>query len=172
MANIRKIFSKIYDSYVEKIYRFIFFKVSSKEIAEDLTSETFLRGWKTFKNEKNNIENPPAFLYKIARNLVIDYYREKGKFQVVSAENIALIDPRTNLEEKMITNSDLEMVKKALFNLKDEYQEAIIWYYLDGLSVSEIAKLLDRTEPATRVLISRALKTLKKECNKFAQNSS
>jgi len=172
MANIRKIFSKIYDNYVEKIYRFIFFKVSSKEIAEDLTSETFLRGWKTFKNEKNNIENPPAFLYKIARNLVIDYYREKGKFQVVSAENTALIDPRTNLEEKMITNSDLEMVKKALFNLKDEYQEAIIWYYLDGLSISEIAKLLDRTEPATRVLISRALKNLKEECNKFAQNSS
>ncbi|KPJ57480.1 hypothetical protein AMJ49_00955 [Parcubacteria bacterium DG_74_2] len=163
MANIRKIFSKIYDNYVEKIYRFIFFKVSSKEIAEDLTSETFLRGWKTFKNEKNNIENPPAFLYKIARNLVIDYYREKGKFQVVSAENTALIDPRTNLEEKMITNSDLEMVKKALFNLKDEYQEAIIWYYLDGLSISEIAKLLDS---------SRALKNLKEECNKFAQNSS
>jgi len=165
MANIRKIFSKIYDNYVEKIYRFIFFKVSSKEIAEDLTSETFLRGWKTFKNEKNNIENPPAFLYKIARNLVIDYYREKGKFQVVSAENTALIDPRTNLEEKMITNSDLEMVKKALFNLKDEYQEAIIWYYLDGLSISEIAKLLDRTEPATRVLISRALKALRVAVN-------
>ena len=50
MKNLRKIFSKIYDRYIDKIYRFIFFKVNSQEIAQDLTSETFLKTWESFKN--------------------------------------------------------------------------------------------------------------------------
>jgi RNA polymerase sigma-70 factor (ECF subfamily) len=171
MRRAKKIFSKIYDQYVEKIYRFIFLKVSSKEIAEDLTSETFLRGWEVFKREKNNIENPEAFLYKIARNLVIDHYREKGKFQVVSTERTPTIDLKTNLEEKAIIDSELEMIKKALLNLKEEHQDALIWYYLNGLSISEIAKILDKKESATRVLISRALKNLRQEYNKLMKNT-
>jgi len=162
MANLRKIFSKIYDQYVEKIYRFIFLKVNSQEKAEDLASETFLRGWESFK-QNNNIKNPQAFLYKIARNLVIDYYREKGKTQVISAEYAQIIDPRTNLEEKAVLNSDLAQIKKALANLKDDYQTIIIWHYLDDLPVSEIAKILDKSEESIRVMLHRALKKLRGE---------
>ena len=111
MANQRKIFSSIYDKYVDKIYRFIFIKVSSQEIAEDLTSETFLRGWQVFK-EREDIENPPAFLYQIARNLIIDHYREKGKAKIVSAEYTPIVDPREDLEEKANLSSDLEEVRR------------------------------------------------------------
>ena len=163
MANVKKIFSKIYDKYVAKIYRFIFLKVNSKETAQDLTSETFLRGWKVFSVQRSafSVQNPQAFLYRIAKNLVIDYYREKAKIQMVSVQNLPIADPQTNLEEKAIQNSDLELVKKAIFNLKDEYQDAIIWYYLEGFSIPEIARILDRSEPATRMLISRAIKNLK-----------
>ncbi len=168
MPNLKKIFSKIYDQYVAKIYRFIFLKVNSKEIAQDLTSETFLKAWESFKKRTLNIEhrtidNPKAFLYQIAKNLIIDYYREKGKVQLVSAQSLPIVDPRMNLEERAMINSDLELVKKAILNLKDEYQDAIIWYYLEGYSVSEIAKILDKSEPATRMLISRAIKNLRQE---------
>ena len=160
MANPRKIFSKIYDQYIDKIYRFVFFKVNSQEIAQDLTSETFLRGWESFKNG-NKIENPQAFLYKIARNLVTDHYREKGKTQIVSAEYVKITDPRTNLEEKAILNSDLDTIRLALTSLKENYQNVIIWHYLDDLSISEIAKTLGKSEEATRVQLHRALKSLK-----------
>jgi len=163
MANLRKEFSKIYDQYIDKIYRFIFIKVSSQEVAEDLTSEAFLRAYNSLKKNGDNVENHQAFLYRIARNLVTDYYREKGKFQVVSAENSPIADPRTNLEEKAILNSDLENVRQALSGLKDDYQNVIIWHYLDDLSIPEVAKLLDRSEEATRVLLSRALSSLRKE---------
>ena len=162
MANLRKVFSKIYDQYVDKIYRFIFLKVNSQEIAQDLTSETFLKGWESFKNG-TKIENPQAFLYKIARNLVIDFYREKGRVQIVSAENPFIPDPSQNLEEKTLLKSDFENIKTALVNLKEEYQDIIIWYYLDDLPISEISQMLDRTEEATRVLLHRALNALKKE---------
>jgi len=160
MANLRKIFSQIYDKYIDKIYRFIFLKVNSEEIAQDLTSETFLRGWESFKNG-NKIENPQAFLYRIARNLVIDHYREKGRTQVVSAEFAPIVDPREDLEEKAILTSDVDRIKQVLVNLKEDYQNVIIWHYLDDLPIQEVAKMLDRTEEATRVLLSRALKTLK-----------
>ena len=162
MANLRKVFSKIYDQYLDKIYRFIFLKVNSQEIAQDLTSETFLRAWQAFKNQKK-IGNPSAFLYKIARNLVTDYYREKGRVQFVSAEFTPIIDPRQNLEEKALANLDFETIRLALQNLKEDYQNVIIWHYLDGLPISEVAQLLGRTEEATRVLLHRALNSLREK---------
>ena len=164
MENLRKIFSKIYDRYIDKIYRFIFLKVSSQEIAQDLTSETFLRGWESFKNG-NKIENPQAFLYKIARNLVTDHYREKGRAQVVSAEFIPIVDPRQNLEEKSLFESDFDNIRIALVSLREEYQDVIIWHYLDDLSIPEIAKMLDKSEGAVRVMLHRALKVLRNGLN-------
>jgi len=164
MANLRKVFSKIYDQYIDKIYRFIFLKVNSQEVAQDLCSETFLRTWKRFsRGEGNPIENPQAFLYQTARNLVIDHYREKGKAQVISAELTPIIDPRQNLEEKAMLMSDINIIRTALAEIKEDYQNVIIWHYLDDLPISEVAKLLGRTEEATRVLLHRALKALKNE---------
>jgi len=165
MANLRKIFSKIYDRYIDKIYRFIFFKVNSQEIAQDLTSETFLKTWETYRNGNPEIKNIQAYLYKTARNLVIDFYREKGKVQIVSADNPFIVDPAPNLEEKAGLSSDIDQIRQALTNLKDDYQNVIIWHYLDGLPISEISQMLDRTEEATRVLLSRALKTLREKLN-------
>ena len=162
MANPQEKFSKIYDQYIEKIYRFVFFKVNSPEIAEDLTSEVFTRSWKTFKNGPK-IENPQAFLYQVARNLVVDFYREKGKSRVISIESISINDPRIDLEEKALLSSDIEEVRQALVNLKDDYQNVIIWHYLDDLPISEIARILDKSEEAIRVMLHRALKTLKNE---------
>ncbi|MGB9743531.1 MAG: RNA polymerase sigma factor [Minisyncoccales bacterium] len=163
--NRKKEFSKIYDEYINKIYRFIFLKVSSEDIAKDLCSETFLRGWEVYQDNPN-IKNPSALLYRIAQNLIIDYYREKERTNFISTELVSLADPRPNLEEKAIINSDLNLIKTCLANLKDEYQNVIIWRYLDDLSIEETAKLLGRTEENTRVLLHRALKALRNEVNK------
>jgi RNA polymerase sigma-70 factor (ECF subfamily) len=164
MANKRKEFSKIYDKYIEKIYRFIFLKVSSKDIAQDLCSETFTKGWQAFKN-KDDIENIQAFLYRIARNLVTDHYRQKGRTQFVSTESLPIVDPNQGLEEKIALNSDFEQVKAVLVNLKEDYQNVIVWRYVDDLSIPEIAKMLDKSEEATRVMLHRALKSLRNEIN-------
>lgn len=172
MPRPEKIFSQIYDQYIAKIYRFIFLKVNSKDLAEDLTSETFLRGWQAFKknsksnpSSQNGIKNVQAFLYQIARNLVIDHYREKGKTQLVSAEYTPIIDPRQNLEEKSRLESDIDQIRLILTDLKDDYQNVIIWHYLDDLPVRQVAKIMGRTEEATRVLLHRALAALKKKIN-------
>lgn len=166
----RKIFSKIYDKYVDKIYRFVFLKVSSQEIAQDLTSETFLRGWRAFEKSinqkigtKSQIKNPQAFLYKIARNLVIDYYRERDRASIVSIEDKEIIDPGLNSEEKAFLDSDLRLISQSLAELKDDYQDIIIWHYVDGLSFREIAKILTKSEGSIRVMTHRALKDLREK---------
>ena len=163
MTSKRKRFSKIYDKHIDKIYRFIFLKVSSQEVAQDICSETFSRGWKKYKTTNNKIENIQAFLYQIARNLIIDHYREKGRTQIVPPESVIIIDQKQNLEKDAMLASDVNEVRIAMTSLKDDYQNVIIWHYLDDLSIKETAKLLDRTEEATRVLLHRALKTLREQ---------
>lgn len=167
MANTKKNFSRVYDKNVRKIYRFIFLKVSSKETAQDLTSQTFLKAWEAFKKREGNpgekIENPSAFLYQIARNLVVDFYREKGRLEMVSTENLSLADSETDLEKEASLRSDFNLARKALANLKDDYQNVIIWHYLDDMSTSKIAELLNKNEGAVRVMIHRALKRLRQE---------
>jgi RNA polymerase sigma-70 factor (ECF subfamily) len=161
MDNPKKQFSKIYDNYIEKIYRFVFLKVSSSDIAEDLTSETFLRGWKAFEKDPVSIENPQAFLYQVARNLIADFYRDKNKVPLISAEFVQIEDPQPNMEEKAKLDSDMEIVHQALLTLKDDYQNVVIWHYLDGLPIQEVAQLLGKSEKTTRVTLHRALKSIK-----------
>jgi len=163
----KTIFTQIYNDQIDKIYRFIFLKVNSEEIAQDLTSETFLRGWEMFRGPDDlsnpNIKNPQALLYQIARNLVIDHYREKGRVQVVSIDKVLIPDPQDNPEQTSLIGSDLDEVKKAISSLKEEYQDVIILRHLDNRSFLEISELLGKSEEAVRTMLSRALKCLKKE---------
>lgn len=163
MRDLKKEFEEIYDQYIEKIYRFIFLKVNTQEIAEDLTSEVFLRCWKAYQASSNEIQNIQAFLYQIARNLVIDHYRAKGKAQFVSIDETPIIDPSSGIEEKSFISSDLNNIKFALSKINDDYKEVIVWHYVDDLPIVEIAKILNKSEGAVRVMLHRALECLKKE---------
>jgi len=162
MSNLRTKFSKLYEQNVDRIYRFIYIKVSSQEVAEDLTSEVFTRGWQAYNNKDRDIDNMTAFLYQIARNLVVDHYRERGRAQLVSVENAPqIMNPGPDLEETAAVNSDFYRVQNALSDLKDDYREVIVWYYLDELSIREISKILNKSEEAVRVQVHRALNALR-----------
>jgi RNA polymerase sigma-70 factor (ECF subfamily) len=164
MKDYTEQFSLIYDQYIEKIYRFVYLKVSSQEIAEDITSKVFLRGWERFQKGPDKIDNTGAFLYQVARNSVIDYYREKGRANMVSPENVPEItDNKVNLQEKAILGSDIEIVKSAISKLKQDYQDVVIWHYLDGMDVSEIALAMDKPVGTIRVMLHRGLKALREE---------
>ena len=155
----KKFFSKFYDQYVEKIYRFIFLKINSPEVSQDLTAETFTRFWKQLESA-TEIANPRAFVYSVARHLVIDHYR-KGKFETIEIENIQVQDQSPNLEQKEILSSDIKDLKASLRNLSEDYQDAIIWYYLDEFTIAQISEMMNKTENATRVTIHRALNALR-----------
>ncbi len=167
---LRKEFEKIYDSNVRQIFRFAYLKVSSKDDAEDITSRAFIRVWDSLKKTEE-LENPRAFVYRITRNLVIDYYRknrnrspeDSNKPKHVPLDDVVVLDKELPADEKAILATEMEEVKRALKEINEDYQNIIIWYYLDELTVTEIAELLEKPEASVRVLIHRAVNSLKKE---------
>lgn len=156
-------FAKIYDANIDKIYRFVFLRVNSKESAQDIVSETFTKCWNTYKDAPDNIKNPRAFLYRAAKNLVIDHYRKQGRTPAVAANfaDIEIADPKADFEQKAILASDMETVRKTMLAMNEDYQNAIIWRYLEDMPIKEVSQLLERSEEATRVLLHRAIKDLR-----------
>jgi len=163
MSSLTEQFSQIYDQYIEKIYRFVYLKVNSQEVAEDITSKAFMKAWEAMNKPEVDIKNPSAFLYQIARNLVIDHYRQKGRTNVVSTDAVAeLVDDGTDIHDKAILNADVAMVKAAIQKLKKEYQDILIWHYLDDMPIGQIAEMVNKKEGTVRVMLHRGLKELKK----------
>jgi RNA polymerase sigma-70 factor (ECF subfamily) len=157
-------FEKIYDFYVDKIFRFIFLKTGSKENAEDMASETFLRFWNFVRKEKINRDSAEPILYKIARNLIIDYYRKKEIITLEIDEVIAnrITDDQQNYIERMINREEVQEMMETLKELKDEYQEIIILRFVEDMDLDEIAEITGKTNGSVRVLSHRALKSLEK----------
>jgi len=165
-------FSRLYRHQVEKIYRFIFFKVESKETAEDLTSEVFRKTWIIYQagfdpaSEQEKLKNPRAFLYRVAKNTVIDYYRRRPKQSPLSDEELEIADLSQNPEEDQDLELDLARIKKALTGLKGEYQDILIQYYLNNLSLREITKDSGQSLSAAKTTLHRAREALKKASEK------
>ena len=150
--------AEIYDLYFKKLYRFIFFRVGHKEIAEDLTEDLFVKAFTKLSGitDNNSFE---GWLYQIARNLVIDYYRQK-KLTV----SIDEIENTLEYESNIIDVVDLQQQQKILLrHMKDltaEQQIVIKLKFLEGLDNAEIAQMLHKNEGAIRVIQHRAIAKL------------
>lgn len=160
-------YSQIYDFYVARIYRFVFFKINNQEDAQDITSEVFLKTWQYVIDGKE-IKNLNALFYKIARNMVIDHYRKASQKEISLDELTGGIDslkPALEIKadnQQLVDNKmELEKIQDKLRGLKDEYREAIMLRYIDGLSIKEIAEIVDKKKGAVRVILYRALNALK-----------
>lgn len=154
-------FSLLYDEHVVKIYRFAYLKLGSPDTAEDITAEAFSRVWKDF--QRKDIRNIRAFLYGIARNLIADHYRRLSRVKTTSLElEEEMVDEsQGSMRERVEIASDMEVVRKALSEIKDEYQDLVIWRYLDELSFPEIAEITGKTEENVRVSLHRAMQALR-----------
>ena len=152
-------FGLLFDKYSDKIYRFIYYKVINKELAEDLTSQCFLKAWEQI-SAGQKIKTFQAWVYRIARNLVVDYYRTREKEELPliyqnDVENEAN-EPKFNPEETL----DPQELEKLLLSLKNEVREIVILKYIEELSINEIAKIMEKSAGNIRVILHRALKDL------------
>jgi len=156
-------YARLYDYYVDRIFRFILFKVSSVEVAEDLTSEVFLKTWEYINRTTEKIGNFNALIYRVARNAVIDYYRSKSrKFQSIDDEEaFNEIEDKRNLEKEVSVKLEVQNIQNHLAKLKDIYREVIVLKYIEDFSIAEIAEVMEKKKGAVRVLLHRALKALK-----------
>jgi RNA polymerase sigma-70 factor (ECF subfamily) len=157
-------FGEIYDTYVQRIYRFVFFKVRSAEQAEDLTSETFLKAWDYLK-KKDDVPHLQALLYSIARSAVVDWYRrtanESGTVTLDDERVTGLADLKSErLFQDIESRDQVDQVIERLHRLKDEWREVMVMKHLDGLSNKEIAAAVGKTPANVRVILHRATKAL------------
>lgn len=168
-------FAKIYDLYARRIYRFVYFKVSSEEEAQDLTADVFLKAWQYLLDEGGrDVRHLSALLYSIARNRVIDHYRSKSLRETVPLSEDAedLISDERMDRSKADARLDSEMLEKHLWSLKDEYREVLVLKYLDELETSEIAKILGKQAGNVRVLLHRATEALRDIVSKHDANDN
>lgn len=162
----KEVFIEAYDQNVDQIFRFIYFKVSNFEEAQDLTSATFLKAWNYIHKNKINPKTFKALLYRIARNSVIDYYRTKSGLPEISLEKGSdMADDKQDISLRAELTSDLVLIESGLLKLKDEYREVIILRYTEEFSIAEISEILKKSKINTRVLIFRALRALKEIIN-------
>lgn len=162
----KQAFVEAYDLYVDQLYRFVYFKVGSKEEAEDLTSMVFLKCWNyVYEGHLGDYQTLKALLYKIARNTIIDHYRKNGKRQEISLDDVngspVIIDEKQDPEDQAAISFDFtRLMEEKLPQLKDEYREVIVLRFINELSIAEISKVLGKTAGNVRVMIHRALDSL------------
>ena len=161
-------FGSLYDHYQPQIFRFIFLKVSHREEAEDLTHQVFLQGWRKIYSYDFRGFPFSSWLYRIARNEIIDYYRTKKNFLDLEEERLEEeLSQEETLSALVDQNLTLEKVMIALGQLKPIDQDVIILRFVEDLSPQEIAVILEKTQASVRLLQHRAVKNLKKALNQI-----
>lgn len=157
-------FAELYDLYVKRIYRFVFFKVGSHENAEDITSEVFLKTWQFLISGSEGADEIKSFsglLYRIARNSIIDFYRARANKPEVAINEEMEIGDSGKWYQELEQKIDAQKIIAAIKKLKQEYQEILTLKYVDELEVKEIAEITNKGQIAVRVTMHRALKKLK-----------
>lgn len=155
-------FARLYDAYMERIYRYIYFRVADDEIAEDITSHVFLKAWEKLGSYQPGQSPFIGWLYRIAHNAVIDNYRTKkiiiGLDEVTPRE----ISQDDGVEEKLERQIKSQQLREALQELTEEQQQVLILKFISELSTAEIARQLGKQQGAVRALQMRALQGLNK----------
>lgn len=154
-------FGELYALYLDRIFKYVFYKVGNTTEAEDLTEHVFLKAWEAI--DKYNPRGYPfsAWLYRIAHNTVIDYYRGERK-SVPLDDQVTLADKGLGPEEMVERKQEVERLRRALAQLPDEQRQVIILRFIQGRSHAEVAAIMGKGEGACRVLQCRALKALQR----------
>jgi RNA polymerase sigma-70 factor (ECF subfamily) len=156
-------FGQLYEHYVGQVYRFLYYRVGSVTLAEDLTSEAFFRALRSLDSFNWQGKDFGAWLTTIARNLAMDYYKSGRHRLEMATDEITNHDSATEgPEDDVITRSTNEILLKSLRKLSPEQQDCLVLRFLQGLSIAQTAKALNRSEGAIKQLQLRATRNLAK----------
>lgn len=159
-------FERLYETHERDIIRYIGFRIAEAAAVEDIAAQTFLKLWENLlKGEA--ISNPRALLYTIARGLIIDEYRKRGRRQdvaLIDVDESVLIDetdPTAGVDNTLTHKKVLSVIRE----LKPEYQDIIGMHYIDDISIRDIAGIMNEEENTIRVRLHRALSAVRKHFN-------
>lgn len=157
----KEAFGEIYELFAERIFRYIYFKVGKREEAEDLTQQVFVRVWESlddFKFRKNPFS---SWVYRIAHNLVVDFYRKQKDVLSLNDDIKIEIADSLDLDERLYYKEEVKKILSLINRLPQEQKDILILRFVDDLSYGEIARIMKKSPLTLRVLQHRALKKLK-----------
>ncbi len=158
-------FTDIYNRESDPLFRYILIRVSVRDEAVNILQESFTKLWQLMKESK--VDYPKAFLYKVTRNHIIDWYRKKKSVswdamsQGEDGEEALEIKDEA-VDEQIKNNAETSLVLKAMNKLSKDYREAVYLRFLEGLEPREIALILNESPNVVSVRISRGLNELRK----------
>ena len=161
-AGDREAFAQLYDVYVDTVFRYVLVRVANRSLAEDLTSETFLRAMRRIDSFTWQGKDIAAWFVTIARNLIADHVKSaRFRFEVTTAD-MRDADERVDApEEEVLVRLRDERLVAAIKGLRPEQAECITLRFLQGLSLADTARVLGRSEGAVKQLQLRATRTLR-----------
>lgn len=150
-------FGELYSTYLNKVYRYIYYKVGNATEAEDLTEQVFLQAWEAIDRYRQQGAPFAAWLFRLAHNRVIDYHRTKKSHAPLDP---SLEDSRPGPEEIVARRLDVQNLKQALKRLTEEQQQVILLRFVEGMSHAEVGAIIGKSEGAVRSIQYRALLAL------------
>ena len=153
-------FTGVYDAYVDRIYRYHYYRTRHRETAEDLTSQTFLKAFEAFPRYDATKASHATWLYTIARHVLIDHLRvSRPSIDIEDAVDVLV--SRDDIERDVVAREALAKVQGALRLLTPAQREVVLLRVWDGLAYSEIAAVTGKTEDACKMTFSRGVSTLR-----------
>ncbi len=158
-------FGELYDRYVDLVYRFVHYRVGSTQVAEDLTSETFLRALRRITSFTWQGRDVGAWFITIARNLVADHYKSSRQRLELSTDDVTTVGGSPRLVEDGPERAVLQSMQNAVLlqavrQLGSEQRECIVLRFLQGLSVAETAAAMGKNDGSIKALQYRAVRSL------------
>ncbi|MFC2045064.1 RNA polymerase sigma factor [Chloroflexota bacterium] len=158
-------FGKLYDTYLEPIYRYVYHQVRDNEMAEDITQEVFIKAWKVIKSCRGRESTFKAWLYRIAHNHTVDCFRRQKHESRIDIDNHDFGEEKRSLDATLDEIAEGDEASRALSELvflPDNQRQVVILKFIEGLDNQEISKVMGKSQGAIRVLQFRALAELRK----------
>jgi RNA polymerase sigma-70 factor (ECF subfamily) len=154
-------FGQLYDRYVDVVFRFVLFRVGDRPLAEDLTSETFLRALRRISSVSYQGRDVGAWFVTIARNLVLDHVKSsRYRLEMTTADILDSSADDRGPEHEVVEEATAAELMRCVAQLGRDQQECIMLRFMQGLSVSETAAVMGRNEGAVKALQHRAVRRL------------
>jgi RNA polymerase sigma-70 factor, ECF subfamily len=155
-------FTELYRAHLRDVYSYSYYRIGNHHDAEDLTEQTFLQAYRHFERAQREANGRPLrpWLIRIAHNLAANYYRDRSRRPVTQLDDAAVLTAPHGTEEMVEGREEVKEVLEGVAKLPDDRREALIMRFALGMDNREIARAMDRSEGATKVLIHRAIKQL------------
>jgi len=155
-------YGELYERYAIRVFRYLYSHLDNRLDAEDLTEDVFLRVWRTLGNYKEKGVPFLAFLFRVARNALIDHYRRSAKGEEdVSIEDLYLRDQTPGPVDAVMAIMEHQQLRSMLMELREDYRTVLVLRFLSELSPEETARAMGKSSGAVRVLQHRALAALR-----------